>query len=1054
MGRGTEPTALWGVRESGAIKRTRNVDQGIGEMHTRASCERRVAPRRLTMVVLAVLISIAIATTGLVASTAPSNPDIPAVIAAASSETLDSESDVGQFTSIAIGDEDDVHISYIYGTLADLRYATNKGGTWTTDTVDSTTESSGYTSMAIDSEGKIHIAYFDFINMVLMYATDTGGSWTTDIVDGSGDATGFISLAVDPDDKVHISYYDSSDDDLMYATNAGGSWDISTIDSGDNVGGHSSIAIDSHGGIHISYCNYTDTALKYATNSTGSWATSTVDSVGIVGYFTSIAIDSSDHVHISYHDDTNGALKYATNSEGSWACETVDSESGIGDITSISVDSEDHVHISYCDRTNMDLMYATDSYGTWTIRTVDSSGDVGSYSSIAVNSTGVPHISYYDETNHDLKYATVVPCIIHGWVNDSETAQGIEGAQVVAYMTDFEFVPYLDPVMAVTTTNETGYYELSLPDGATALICGTFGYYTYTIEFNTTEMAEYRLDIVLDPEPTVPTADMSLDPVSNVSSHNPLTVNVECEDFNIQMVFIYIGRVQEMSEHYAVFYPVAGAAAAPAWDSGSGDFIYTYEDDVFEGAYTWAASAEGGYLTNDTLSEYIDIWSFRSIYGVESDGILGYYSNGTLEDEVGTAWFDALTGEYLGFESGESLLHEPSSLPPAPADDHDGILLPFSLTYNISLDWMGTGDPPSTDVIAYGEHLYEERSVMGLTLPTTATALSGDYVAVMMVVDEASNYNGSVGVFTVDTDAPSADCGPDQTVSCGDEVTLDASASSDNVGIASYEWDLVDGEAVAMSGVEAAHTFDLPGVYAVTLTVYDGAGNSGTDTLTVTVEDDEAPTADAGEAPAGVVAGQVVTFSASNSSDNVGIVNYTWELTDVTDVVLHGESVDYAFSEPGEFVVTLTVRDAAGNSGTDTLTVTVGEAPVNDPPVADAGDDETISVGTEYSFDGTGSSADPVNYTWTFVYDGQERTLYGEAPSWTFDIAGEYTVTLTVTDDLGATDTDTVTVTVEEEGSSLALILAAGAIAVVAMVGAVLLLLRKRKGSGEPPPQG
>jgi len=987
-------------------------------------------------------------------SLSPQGETTRAGITAISSETLDSENDVGQFTSIAIDDEDDVHISYIYGTSADLRYATNEGGAWTTDTVDSTTESSGYTSIAIDSGGKIHIAYFDFINMVLMYATDTGGSWATNIVDDSGDVNTFISLAVDFNDKIHISYYDPSDDDLRYATNAGGSWDISTIDSADNVGGHSSIAVDSHGCIHISYCNYTDTALKYATNATGQWTTNTVDSAGTVGYFTSIAIDSSDHAHISYHDDTNGALKYATDSGGSWACETVDSEAGIGDITSIYVDSKDHVHISYCDRIDLNLMYATNAYSAWAIQTIDSSGDVGSYSSIAVNSTGVAHIGYYDMTNHDLKYATVAPCTIHGWVNDSETMLGIGGTQVVAYMTDFDYVPYDSPVMAVATTNETGYYELSLPDGATALMCGAYGYYSYTLEFNTTGLTEYRLDIVLDPEPTVPTADMSLDPVSNVSSHNPLTVCVECEDFNIEMVFIFIGRIQEMTEHYSTFHPVAGAAAVPAWDSGSEDFIYTYEEDVFEGSYTWAASSRGGYLTNGTCSEYIDIWSFGSMDGVESYGVLGYYSNGTLEDEVGRAWFDALTDEYTGFEFGETLLHEPSSLPSAPADDHEGILLPFSLTYTINLDWMGVGDPPPTDFLTYGEHLYEERSVMDLTLPTTDTALSGDYVALMLVADEVSNYNGSVATFTVDTDAPSADCGPDQVVSCGDEVTIDGRESSDNVGIASYEWDFVDVEPMTMTGIEVVHTFDVPGEHTVTLTVTDGGGNTGTDTMTITVVDDENPVADAGEAPTGATAGDTVTLSASNSTDNVGIVNYTWEFTDVSEVVLYGETVEYVFSEAGEFVVTLTVRDGAGNTDTDTISVTVLEPPINDPPTADAGDDEAISTDTEYTFDGSGSSADSTNFTWTFIYDGGTKTLYGETANWTFDISGEYTVTLTVTDDLGATDTDTVTITVEEEGYPLSLLLTAGIVAAFVVVAAAILLMRKRKASGGSPPEG
>jgi PKD repeat protein len=255
-----------------------------------------------------------------------------------------------------------------------------------------------------------------------------------------------------------------------------------------------------------------------------------------------------------------------------------------------------------------------------------------------------------------------------------------------------------------------------------------------------------------------------------------------------------------------------------------------------------------------------------------------------------------------------------------------------------------------------------------------------------------------------------------------------------------------------MTGIEAVHAFEVPGEHTVTLTVTDGGGNTGTDTMTVTVVDDEDPVADAGEDPTGVTAGDTVTLSASNSTDNAGIVNYTWEFTDVSPMALYGETVEYVFDEAGEFVVTLTVRDDAGNTDTDTVTVTVSEPPVNDPPIADAGDDEVISAGTEYTFDGSGSSSDATNFTWTFVYDGGTETLYGETANWTFDSSGEYTVTLTVTDDLGATDTDTVTITVEGEGYPLSLLLTAGILtAFVVVAAAILLMRRKRPSEGSPP---
>jgi len=85
----------------------------------------------------------------------------------------------------------------------------------------------------------------------------------------------------------------------------------------------------------------------------------------------------------------------------------------------------------------------------------------------------------------------------------------------------------------------------------------------------------------------------------------------------------------------------------------------------------------------------------------------------------------------------------------------------------------------------------------------------------------------------LDTAKPTANAGIDQTVNVGSTVTFDANGSTDNVGIISYEWDFGDGSTGI--GMTAIHIYTQAGTYNVTLTVKDSAGNTSTDTLTVTV---------------------------------------------------------------------------------------------------------------------------------------------------------------------------------------------------------------------------
>ncbi len=206
--------------------------------------------------------------------------------------------------------------------------------------------------------------------------------------------------------------------------------------------------------------------------------------------------------------------------------------------------------------------------------------------------------------------------------------------------------------------------------------------------------------------------------------------------------------------------------------------------------------------------------------------------------------------------------------------------------------------------------------------------------------------------------------------------------------------------------------------------------------------DEEDPVANAG--PDLVVdMGSLVTFDGTGSSDDVGVVNWTWRFYhDGQLVTLQGPTPSFVFEVVGTYEVTLTVKDAAARTGVTTLAVRVRDT---EAPLASITPLGAVVQGERVTLDGSGSTDNVgiAHWNWTVLHGGETKDLRGRGVKYTFEEPGTYRITLTVTDAEGLTSSDELTVRVLAEGDGQVNVLYVGAVLAIAVLIAVVVWTRR-----------
>lgn len=261
---------------------------------------------------------------------------------------------------------------------------------------------------------------------------------------------------------------------------------------------------------------------------------------------------------------------------------------------------------------------------------------------------------------------------------------------------------------------------------------------------------------------------------------------------------------------------------------------------------------------------------------------------------------------------------------------------------------------------------------------------------VSLTVKDSSGQVCDTGVTstTVNVSFPfTADAGPEKWACVGENVTFDASGST-NTNAVSYTWDFGDGQ--TGTGMTTSHAYQNPGRYRVVLTLDDGQGTEcsvAMDTTVANISQNAAVTLTGMES---ACIGRNVSFSAQGTGGK-----YYWDFGDGT--TWEGSSnASHSYQKPGNYTVSVRVDDGRGSTCSTASSST--RIQIGEPPIARISDITSCLVNEPVQFDGSGSQGSNLSYHWNF---GDGTTGEGVRASHTYQKAGNYRVILTVKDSAG-----------------------------------------------------
>lgn len=288
---------------------------------------------------------------------------------------IDKDSIVGPCIDLELDNQSNAHIAYQARNSGSLNYAYVGIAEVVCQAVDKPPSYNGgyYPSMELAANNVAHIVHLDAQNKQVRYVTNKVGSWQAEICDNQGTsvtdaAERCLDLALDSTGTPHVAINsgDSFTSALKYNVQVGSNWQSVVLDSDCLAGWYPNLYLTAAGFPEVIYLSKGCDEIYLMASDGSNWTKETIVGTNILGWISTALSNGS--VHFCFKE--TGRFRYAKKNGSTWAFETITTTTGSGWSAAFQFSGDGAPTVAWVDSEENSLQYGIRSSEGWALEEV------------------------------------------------------------------------------------------------------------------------------------------------------------------------------------------------------------------------------------------------------------------------------------------------------------------------------------------------------------------------------------------------------------------------------------------------------------------------------------------------------------------------------------------------------------------------------------------------------------------------------------------------------------------------------------------------------------